>query len=248
MTELVGVLNITPDSFSDGGQNNSVEAAIKHAKKMLSEGASIIDVGAESTRPGAVAIDWNEEVARLSGLVQEVEALGWNISLDTYHPETVDWVGKNLSNFIINDVTGFRNPAMRNIAVSTGNKIIVGHLPKTSRNTQDAHREKPIDSINQVIQELRDSIEQLVQAGVAHDNIIVDPGIGFGKTKELNWKLLRFGLCMPEHEVMVGYSRKRFLGEKRMEIETNYLAGQIAVDSGAKYLRVHDVQGHASLI
>ena len=248
MTELVGILNITPDSFSDGGQKNSVEAAIKHAEEMFSEGASIVDVGAESTRPGADAIDWNEEVTRLSGFMQQVEALGWNISLDTYHPETVDWASKNLSNFIINDVTGFRNPAMRNIAASTGNKIIVGHLPKTSRNTQDAHREKSIDSINQVIQELRDSIEQLVQVGVARDNIIVDPGIGFGKTKELNWKLLRFGLYILEHEVMIGYSRKRFLGKNRMEIETNYLAGQIAVDSGAKYLRVHDVQGHASLV
>ncbi len=137
---------------------------------------------------------------------------------------------------------------MRDVAASTGNKVIVGHLPKASHNIQAAHRKQSTDSINQVIQELRDSIEQLLQAGVARDNIIVDPGIGFGKTKELNWKLLRFGLYIPEHEVMIGYSRKRFLGEKRMEIETNYLAGQIAVDSGVKYLRVHDVQGHASLV
>ena len=239
---------MTPDSFSDGGQNNSVETAIKHAEEMLSQGASIVDVGAESTRPGADAIDWNEEVSRLSGFIQQVEALGWNISLDTYHPETVDWASKNLSNFIINDVTGFRNPAMRDVAASTGNKVIVGHLPKVNRSIQAAHRKKPIDSINQVVQELHDSIEELVQAGVARDNIIVDPGIGFGKTKELNWKLLRFGLCIPEHGVMIGYSRKGFLGENRMEIETNYLAGRIAVDSNAKYLRIHDVQGHASLV
>ena len=248
MTELVGILNITPDSFSDGGQTSSLEAAIKRAEEMLRAGASIIDIGAESTRPGAEAIDWREEVRRLSGLIQQVEALGWNISLDTYHPKTVDWVSKNLSDFIINDVTGFRNPAMRDLAASTGNKVIVGHLPKGSDNISDAHKAKPIDSINQVIEELRDSIEQLTQAGVVRANIIVDPGIGFGKTKELNWKLLRFGLYIPEHEVMIGYSRKRFLGEKRLEIETNYLAGQIAIDSKAKYLRVHDVQGHASLL
>ena len=248
MTELVGVLNITPDSFSDGGQNNSLETAMKHAEKMFGQGASIVDVGAESTRPGAEAIDWSEEVRRLSGFIEQVEALGWNISLDTYHPKTVDWASKNLSNFIINDVTGFRNPAMRDVAAHTGNKVIVGHLPKGSHNISDAHKGKPINSINQVIEELRDSIEQLTQAGVARDNIIVDPGIGFGKTKELNWELLRFGLYIPEHEVMIGYSRKRFLGEKRLEIETNYLAGRIAVDSKAKYLRVHDVQGHASLL
>ena len=143
---------MTPDSFSDGGQNNSLETAIKHAEEMFSEGASIVDVGAESTRPGADAIDWSEEVTRLSDFIQQVEALGWNISLDTYHPETVAWASKNLSNFIINDVTGFRNPAtMRDVAASTGNKVIVGHLPKTSHNIQAAHREKPLDSINQVI-------------------------------------------------------------------------------------------------
>ena len=248
MAELVGILNITPDSFSDGSQNNSAETTIKCAEEMFSEGASIVDVGAESTRPGADAISWNEEVARLSGFMQQVKTQNWNISLDTYHPETVAWASKNLSNFIINDVTGFRNPAMRDIAARIGNKVIVSHLPKMSHDIQDAHREKPIDSINQVVEELRDSIEQLVQEGVVRNNIIVDPGMGFGKTKELNWKLLRFGLCIPEHEVMIGYSRKRFLGENHMEIEPNYLAGQIAVGSGAKYLRVHDVRGHAPLV
>ena len=248
MAELVGILNMTPDSFSDGGQNNSVETAVKHAEQMLSQGASIIDVGAESTRPGAEAIDWSEEVTRLAGLIQQAQARDWNISLDTYHPETVDWASKILANFIINDVTGFRNPTMRQLAASTGNKVVVSHLPTVSHKIQDAHQQKPVDSIDQVVEELHQSVDQLVQAGVTQDNIIVDPGIGFGKSRQLNWRLLRFGLYMPEHEVMVGYSRKSFLGEGRLEIEVNYLAGQIAVEANVSYLRVHDVQGHAPLV
>ena len=247
MVELVGILNLTPDSFSDGGQNNSVEAAVKYAKEMAKEGASIIDIGAESTRPGAKAIDWEEEVSRLSGFVQQIKDLDWGISLDTYHPETVGWASKNLSDFIINDVTGFRDPAMRDIAASTNNRVIVSHLPKTSHGIQDAHKTKPVDSLNQVIQELYESIEQLLRAGVANDVIIVDPGIGFGKTSKLNWELLGFGQHMPEYPVMIGYSRKRFLGDERLKIAANYSAGQIAVDAGARYLRVHDVAGHAPL-
>lgn len=247
MTELVGILNITPDSFSDGGRNISVEAALESARKMISDGASIIDVGAESTRPGAGEIGWAEEVARLSGFIEKAGDQGWPLSLDTYHPQTVDWVSRKLANFIINDITGFRDPAMRDIAAETGNRVIVSHLPKVSPGIQDAHQKKPADSANQVVEELHSSTEKLIRAGVARDKIIVDPGIGFGKTKELNWKLLEFGLLMPRHEVMIGYSRKRFLGEKHLEIEINRRAGKIAIDSGAKYLRVHDVLGHASL-
>ena len=247
MAELVGILNMTPDSFSDGGRHNEIETAIKHAEKLLGEGASIVDVGAESTRPGAEAIGWREEVARLAGFIRHAEAAGWRISLDTYHPETVDWASQILAGFIVNDVTGFRNPAMREIAARSGNKVIVGHLSRTSGSIQAAHRGEPIDSINQVMQELGDSIEQLVLAEVGRDKIIVDPGIGFGKTSRLNWELLKLGRLMPEHEVMVGYSRKRFLGKDRLKLEANYAAGLIAVEAGAKYLRVHDVRGHASL-
>ena len=89
MAELVGILNMTPDSFSDGGHNYSVEAALRHAGEMLAAGAAIVDVGAESTRPGAEAIDWQEEVGRLTGFIEAAAAMDWSISLDTYHPETV---------------------------------------------------------------------------------------------------------------------------------------------------------------
>lgn len=248
MAELVGILNITPDSFSDGGQNDSTKAAILSAEKLFEDGASIVDVGAESTRPGAEPISWQEEVNRLTGFMRHARTMNWPVSLDTYHPETVDWASKQLGSFIINDVTGFRERAMRDLAARTGNKVIISHLPQASRSVQEAHQGKLVDSIDQVVRELHDAIDQLIQAGIGRDNIIVDPGIGFGKTRDLNWQLLKFGRHMPDYAVMVGYSRKRFLGEGRMEIEANYSAGRIAVDAGAKFLRVHDVKGHAPLI
>ena len=238
MIELVGILNLTPDSFSDGGQYNSVQAALDRAQEMISQGASIIDVGAESSRPGAEAISWQKEVSRLTGFIDRIKNQPWPVSLDSYHPETVDWLSQHLNNFIINDITGFRNPAMRALALKTGNKVIVGHLPAGG----------PVNSISQVVTELSDSVRLLVETGVSPEKIIVDPGIGFGKTKALNRRLLKFALAMPRHPVMIGYSRKRFLGPGHLGIADNYQAGLIAVGAGARYLRVHDVQGHAGLI
>ncbi len=248
MSELVGILNITPDSFSDGGQYSAPDSAISHATQLYAGGASIVDVGAESTRPGATALDWQEEVSRLSKFIERAKHKDWQISLDTYHPETVVWASKHLAHFIINDVTGFRDPDMRTVAAKIGAKVIVSHLPESSADIQSAHNENPVDSVEQVVEELGTSVEKLVLAGVAKQNVIVDPGIGFGKTIELNWRLLEFGRDMPEHRVMVGYSRKRFLGADRMELEPNLHAGRIAVNAGVAYLRVHDVRGHAQLV
>jgi dihydropteroate synthase len=248
MTELVGVLNITPDSFSDGGQHATRSAAIQHAVKLYAEGAAIIDVGAESTRPGAKILDYHEEIARLSSFIQHAAANEWSLSIDTYHPETVAWVGKQLSRFIINDVTGFRDPSMRSHAAASGQPIIVSHLPKSSIDIQSAHRDKPVDSVEQVAEELEQSVARLIGAGVAKQNITLDPGIGFGKTVAVNWQLLEFARFRPDYKVMIGYSRKRFLGEYRMELSPNLQAGRIAIASGAAYLRVHDVRGHLTLL
>lgn len=248
MAELVGVLNMTPDSFSDGGQNSVTEDAVERAEELYIEGASIVDVGAESTRPGAKPLTWQEEVARLDGFVQKAQQNGWRISLDTYHPETVRWASSHLTKFIINDVTGFRDETMRQAAAELGERIIVSHLPISSSDIQGAHKDKPVESEAQVIDELESSIQLLAKAGVRQEDIILDPGIGFGKTMELNWKLLEFAKLMPDYDVMIGYSRKRFLGEDRMEIDPNLEAGRIAIAAGAKYLRVHDVAGHAPLV
>ncbi len=248
MVKLVGILNITPDSFSDGGVNNSFEMAISSADQMYKDGASIIDIGAESTRPGATPLEFVEEIGRLEEIINHGVANKWNISLDSYHPETINWASKKLGNFIINDVTGFSNPGMIEQAVISQNRVIVSHLPKQSESIQEAHKEKPIDSVEQVEEELNDKIDELLVRGVRQDNIIADPGIGFGKTPEVNWQLLEFAKLFPEYEVMIGYSRKRFLGENRMDTSVNLEAGRIALKCGAAYLRVHDVAAHESLI
>ena len=248
MAELVGILNITPDSFSDGGRHFLVEPAVNRCQQLLAEGASLVDVGAESTRPGAKPLTWSQEVARLDGFVKEAKKFNWPLSIDSYHPETIDWVSHHLPEFIINDVSGFSNPQMRAVAARIGQTVIVSHLPKSSLGIQAAHQEKPIDSVDQVIEELQATIEELVVAGIDQSKIIVDPGLGFGKTKEVNWQLLSFGQFMPDQKTMVGYSKKKFLGANCQQIETNYLAGKIASDSGVDYLRVHDVAGHSSLI
>lgn len=241
MTKLVGILNITPDSFSDGGKYNSVEKATQQAQQLYDGGAVFIDVGAESTRPQAEPLSWRDEVDRLRDFIAVVKEKGWLISIDTYHPETAAWVCAQLPAVIINDVTGFADPRMIKVAVETQKRIIVSHLPhNVGTDIQRAHSQDQIDSLDQVKAELMIRVEQLIESGVKKDNIIVDPGIGFGKTAELNWKLLEFAQEVPGFPVMIGYSRKRFLGDDRMEPEPNVKAGMIASDAGAAYLRVHE--------
>lgn len=249
MTELVGILNVTPDSFSDGGRYQDPEAAVQHARQMLADGAAFIDIGAESTRPGAKPLPWMQEASRLQGIVKIASRERWPLSLDTYHPETVGWLAARLEHeFIINDVTGFRDRSMRQVASALGYKVIVSHLPEDSRTIQDAHQHKLIDSVQQVVEELSKRAAQLEATDVDRSNIILDPGIGFGKTPEVNWKLLRSGLYFPDYEVMIGYSRKSFLGRDKTEDYSNNLAGIIATRAQARYLRVHDVALHARIV
>lgn len=247
--ELVGILNLTPDSFSEDGFNNAPQAALDHAEELFNTGATYVDVGAESTRPGATRLIASEEWARLEPVLPElIRNYPDHISLDTYHPETVERAAEAAGRFIINDVTGFNNQGMVQVAAELGLTCIVSHLPESAgMDIQAAHREKSVDSINQVHEELMVKLAKLMNAGLYKDQIILDPGIGFGKTPELNWQLLEFARLTPDVDVMIGYSRKRFLGENRMEIGPNLEAGQIAVAAGTRFLRVHDVAGHLPL-
>lgn len=247
--ELVGVLNITPDSFSDGGQHNDPEKAVFQAEQLFEDGASIVDVGAESTRPGAKPLDALEEWQRLEPILNQL-ITGYTdaISLDTYHPETVRKAAQ-MGSFIINDVTSFNNPEMQQTAAEFGFRCIVSHLPnKYGQDIQHAHSQRNVDSVHQVLNELLARREEMKVAGIADESIILDPGIGFGKTAELNFELLEFASLIDTNDVMIGYSRKRFLGEDRMGNMPNLLAGKIAVQAGAKYLRVHDVAAHKILL
>lgn len=246
MTELVGILNVTPDSFSDGGKYLNPADALAQADNLFKEGASLVDVGAESTRPGATLLTPAQEWQRLEAVLPALLVrYPGKISLDTHHPETAERA-LALGDVIINDVTGMNNPAMVEVVARHKARCIVSHLP--GLNIQLAHQQKPISDADQVKDELLGKLALLGDHGVPLGNIILDPGIGFGKTMELNRELLSFAKRVPGHKVMVGYSRKRFLGEHRMEPGPNLDAARIAIAAGAAYLRVHDVAAHKNLL
>lgn len=246
MMKLVGILNVTPDSFSDGGRFMDPAAALARAAKLFDDGASLVDVGAESTRPGAVPISTEVEWQRLMPVLQQLlERYPEQISVDTYHPETAA-KALDLGVIIINDVTGMNDPAMVSLVAGRRARCVVSHLP--APDPRSAHAGELIDSVRQVADDLLAKAELLQREGLPKDRIILDPGLGFGKTEELNRKLLRFAREVPDYPVMIGYSRKRFLGPKRMDLKTNLEAGRTAMEAGAAYLRVHDVAGHRQLL
>jgi dihydropteroate synthase len=246
MTQLVGILNVTPDSFSDANLFFDPEAAIKQAERLFTDGAALVDIGAESTRPGATPLSSDEEWGRLEPILPVLqERFPGKLSVDTYHSETVEKV-LAVGDFIINDVTGMNNPAMVEIVAKHHARVIVSHL--SGADLQAAHQGKLVNDVQQVKSDLLARAAELEARGLSRDQIILDPGIGFGKTPELNKGLLRFSEQVPDYKVMIGYSRKRFLGENRMEPEPNLAAGRIAIEAGAAYLRVHDVAGHQQLL
>ncbi len=246
MVKLVGILNVTPDSFSDGGQFFDSESALVQANKLFRDGADMVDVGAESTRPGATSLSAEEEWSRLEKILQRlVKEYPGKISLDTYHPSTAAKALK-LGDVIINDITGLSDPKMVELITTHNVCCVVSHLPAGT--PQAAHSGKLVDDARQVADDLLNKAAELEGKGLPSMNIILDPGIGFGKTPELNRTLLEFAKEVPGYQVMIGYSRKRFLGEHRMELGPNLEAGRIAIRAGAAYLRVHDVTGHRQLV
>jgi len=246
MVQLVGILNVTPDSFSDGGKFLDPKKATQQAWRLIADGASIVDVGAESTRPNATSLTDEEEWRRLEPVLTTLLAeYPGKISLDTYHPKTVERA-LSIGPVIVNDVTGMNNPRMIEIVSRFKPTVIISHSPYVD--IQKAHTLMPVSTARQVKLDLLSKVEELESRGLQREQIILDPGIGFGKTMELNRQLLEFAKQVPDFKVMIGYSRKRFLGENRMELEPNLEAGRIAIASGAAYLRVHDVAGHRQLL
>jgi dihydropteroate synthase len=246
MVKLVGILNLTPDSFSDGGQFTTEHAALQRAAQLFNDGASKLDIGAESTRPGAIPLTSAQEWARLEPILPQLMAAHpGQLSLDTYHPETARHA-LELGSIVINDVTGMTNPKMIGVVAEFGAKCIISHLP--TNDIQAAHRGELVSDIVEVVDELLARASILRAEGHEKHEIILDPGIGFGKTPQLNWQLLEFARYVPDYKVMIGYSRKRFLGEGRLELAPNLAAGRVAIAAGAAYLRVHDVAGHQQLL
>lgn len=248
--KLVGVLNITPDSFYDGGKFVGARDALRHAGELFDEGADLVDVGAEATNPWADPISADEEWKRLEPVLPNlIRAYTGRISLDTHHPETAERA-LQIGPVIINDVTMFRDPAMIQVVAHHKARCIVSHIP--DKTIQEAHAHADLSDILIVRDDLLTKCDELIHAGVPSDGIILDPGIGFGKTMDLNIQLLRFAEQVPGIPVMIGYSNKRFIaamsGKDKTDIDANLAAARIAIDSGVAYLRVHNITAHRELL
>ena len=243
---LLGIVNVTPDSFSDGGQHLSAEAAIAHARTLIVEGAQIIDLGAESTRPGALPVSVQEELARLLPVIAALRDSGAALSVDTCKPEVMQ-AALDAGADIINDVTGMRDPqAQRVVARHPSCGVCVMHMQGEPRTMQLNPRY--LNVVTEVSAALVAQAQLLEKLGVQRARISLDPGLGFGKTAEQNYQLLK-GLATLVHSgypVVLGASRKSMLGAITGKPVDQRLSGSIAaalagIARGVAVLRVHDV-------
>jgi dihydropteroate synthase len=245
---LMGIVNVTPDSFSDGGRFLAVDDAVEHVVRLVAEGADIVDIGGESTRPGAHAVSVDDELRRILPVVERVVALGVPISIDTRHAAVAE-AAIDAGAVMINDVSGLRDRAMRAVAVCHQIPVVVMHMPTDDPATMQLHTDYG-DVVRDVCRFLVEQTERALADGVPQ--VIVDPGIGFGKTAAQNLEIVRrlHEIAELGHPVLVGASRKRFIGDlTAVDDPADRLAGTLAVHlaavaRGANLLRVHDVAAH----
>jgi dihydropteroate synthase len=238
----MGVLNITPDSFSDGGRFLAAENALAQAKRLIAEGADIIDIGAESTRPygGAEPVSADTELRRLQPVFSDIVALGLPVSIDSMKSEVVAWA-MDRGATIANDVWGLqRDPAMAGLVAARNAPVIVMH-------NRD-HADPSIDIMDDIATFFTRSLDIAARAGIVRENIVLDPGIGFGKTQEQSITTLArlrelnsFGLPL-----LIGASRKKFIAsvspsEPQQRLGGSIAAHVIAAQQGARIIRTHDV-------
>ncbi len=246
---VVGILNVTPDSFSDGGDFLDPEAAAEHAAAMLDEGAEILDLGGESTRPGSDPVSQDEEIRRLIPVIERILAVrpGAVISVDTYRSGTaIAALGAGAR--LINDVTALRgDPRMASVVKEAACPVILMHMQGQPRTMQkEPHYE---DVVREVRDFLAQRAESAVAAGIGPENIIVDPGIGFGKNLEHNLDLLQNLDAIADlgFPVLIGASRKTFIGritgvqEAKERVFGTVATTVLAYERGATFFRVHDV-------
>jgi len=251
--KLMGVVNVTPDSFSDGGEFLDPEAAIAHGEVLVRDGADILDVGGESTRPGAVEVGADVERARIEPVVRALAAAGHTVSIDTSKAAVAE-AALDAGGSIVNDVTALRgDPEIASLCADRGAGLVLMHMQGDPRTMQVDPRYG--DVVEDVKAFLAERVEVAVAAGVAEERIWVDPGIGFGKTLEHNLELLRrLGeLCELGRPLVVGTSRKAFIGKIDGSPVEQRLGGTIASSilaaaEGADVLRVHDVAEMAQAV
>lgn len=249
---LMGIVNITPDSFSDGNHYLQADAAIAHAKQLIADGADILDIGAESTRPGAEPVALDEELRRLLPVIEGLRALNVPISVDTFKPAVMRAVLAAGAD-IINDIAGFRDPESIAAVAGTNCGLCVMHMqgePRTMQQ-QPSYRDLHLEVKNF----LSDRVQALRSAGVAPQRIMLDPGLGFGKTVEHNYTLLRDleKIQIDSYPWLIGLSRKSMIGHVVNKAPQQRLAGSLAgmlaaVSRGAAVLRVHDVAESADAL
>jgi dihydropteroate synthase len=242
---IMGVLNVTPDSFSDGGQYLTVDRALRRGRELLAEGADIIDLGAESTRPGATPLSEPEELRRLLPVLEGLRELNLPISVDTRRAAVMTAVLKEGAD-MINDVSGFRDPASVRAAADSSAALCIMHMQGEPSTMQQA----PVyrDVVSDVSEFLYRQAAVLVSFGVAPARIVLDPGIGFGKTKAQNLALLKAlaAIGAAQWPILIGLSRKSLIGELTGRALGDRLAGSLggalaAAMNGARIVRVHDV-------
>jgi len=249
---VMGIVNLTPDSFSDGGQHTDVSQSLQHAQQMLRDGAAILDVGAESTRPGAKEVPLAEELARLMPFLQE--AVRWQvpISVDTYKPEVMQAV-LDLGVDIINDVWALRQPgAERVVAAHASCGVCLMHMHRDPQTMQLETMSGDVVATVKLFLQAR--IQSLLTQGVGVNRLVLDPGIGFGKTVAQNFELLahQSSLMLEGRPVMAAWSRKSSLGavlnqdgavpQPSERLSASVAAALMAVERGARLVRVHDVK------
>ncbi len=253
---LMGVLNATPDSFYEESRVEHIDIAIQKGLQMWDEGATWIDVGGESTRPGADEVTILEEIERVIPVIEGLRQHRPDgfISIDTRHPETAR-AALEAGADMVNDVTGLRNPAMVDLVVEYQCPVCIMHMlgePKTMQSNVEYN-----DVVTEVSSEIRQRVEELIDRGFPIEHIVVDPGIGFGKLTEHNVELLQAAQSFspqPEISVLWGVSRKSIIGALTgQESPHHRLAGTLgvaafAMSKGIDLLRVHDVREHADLL
>jgi len=212
--QVMGILNVTPDSFSDGGQHNGVSSALAHARQMIAEGAAIIDIGGESTRPGAVVVPPEEEISRTASVIRALRA-EWDglISIDTMKAPVAQ-AALSAGADIVNDVSGLTaDPDLLSVCRDSGCGIVVMHMRGTPQNMQQAPHYQ--DVVSEVLGFFQERLQTLTDAGIVRESICFDPGIGFGKTVEHNLELIRHldRLILDDIPILLGVSRKSFIGK-----------------------------------
>lgn len=243
---VMGILNVTPDSFSDGGRFQSLEFAFSRAEEMITEGVDMIDVGGESSRPGAPSLALDEELRRVMPVLYALRDLGKPLSIDTYKPEVMReaiLAGVDM----INDINGFRAPGALEAVLGSDCALCVMHMQGSPQNMQQ--QPAYTDVVGEVIAFLQQRVGEMVAAGIERERICIDPGFGFGKTVEHNYALLRnIGRMQQECglPVLAGVSRKSMIGAVTGKPVEQRLAGNLAgalaaIAHGARIVRVHDV-------